>query len=319
MTYIPALEKVQIGLEAAYGDGAAATVQLVGVENVRIDPHMDAQQLADKRGDAFPGHDAIVTKRWSEGVIEGLLNYQQARHWLDAMFGYDATSPHTYLAQAGYATAEKSLALYYGQTGGIYKVAGVLPTELRISGASGEPAKFSLRWFGQAAADGAAFAALSDPAVNYVMGGHGSIYIDQSLTSNPGTTLVNDSAFTFEFVFNANRKPTWHLGDTVPDSYRNGKWTGSAKFTLESTAQNLSYLGDIIDAAVGASPQGFAVMMRLTNGAQILDLRVTGHTIVAPALITDLDGITTVELALVPAYGSHASFLSVFGATLTLP
>ncbi len=317
MTYIPALEKVQIGLEATYADGAAATVQLVGVENCRIDPHVDAQQLADKRGDAFAGHDAVITKRWSEGVIEGFLNYQQTRHWLDGMFGYDASSPHTYLATADHSVTEKSLALYYGQTGGIYKAAGVLPTELVISGGSGEPVKFSFKWFGQPAMDSASFAALSDPAVAYVMGSQCSLYLDSGITSNPGTTLVADSAFRFEFRFSANRKPVWHLGDVAPDSYRNGKWTGSLKLVLESTTGNLAHVGDIIDATV--SPLGYAVMVRATNASQILDLKSAGHAVVPPVLITDEDGITTVELTTVPAYGSHASFLSSWGATLTLP
>ncbi len=320
MAMITPVEKVQLGVEAAYGDAAAATVTMVGVEEVEIEPHVDAEQLVDKRGTTMPAHEAVITRRWCEGTISGYLNYQQAYLMLDGMFGFATPvgTVRTWLASLDWTPeVEKSMVLYYGQTGGLFKVAGLLPSEIRISGGSGEAVKYSVRFFGLAPTDGAVFAAVADPAVNYVMGSHCVMALDSGLTTAPGATALADTAFRFEAVITANRRPVWHLGEIAPDSWRNGRWGGSLRLTLEATATVMGYLGDILDAAV--VPQGYTTRIRMTNASQILDLRNAGHALVPPRLITDDDGITTVELDLAPAYGSNVGFVSCWGAELTLP
>ncbi|HLC03018.1 MAG TPA: phage tail tube protein [Anaerolineales bacterium] len=314
MTYIPALEKIQIGEEGTYGDGAVATIQLAG-KTCRIDPHVEAEQVIDKRGNTMPAHVALVKRRWSEGLISGFLDYETARLWLNTMFTVDASSPHTYLAVLAGQTPG-SLSLYYGQTGLLYKVTGVIPSSLSIKGASGEPVTFEYKFFGQAADAGASFAGLSDPAPVFVMGHHCNLYLDP-IAGPIGTTALTDLAFRFEAMITCNRKPVWHLGDQVPDSNRQGKWGGSMKLVVEADATRLGYINDILDNTI--APEGYAVRMRATDGSKILDINFAGQALTPPPLISDEDGITTVEFDLAPVYSSDATFLSCWGATLTLP
>ena len=320
MAYIPSLHKIQYGIEAAYGDGAAGTIQIPGITNIRVDPKVENEQLPDLRGDTMPSHEAFVKRRWAEGDIEGHINYQEFYLYLDGMFGEatPAGNVRTYLGSLDWdPEVEASISLRYGQTGLIYMVPGVLPYELRITGASGEPAKFSYRFFGHPVEDGAAFAALTDDVVEWAMGHHSQLYLDDLRTAMPGTTPLTDLGFRYEIAIRANRKPVWHLGDQEHDSWRNGKWGGSWKMVLEADATRLGYIGDIIDAT--ATPRTYAASLRITDASNILDVDFVGTVITPPRLIPDSDGVVTVELDMVPSYGSNAGFKSCWGAEITIP
>ena len=326
MTYIPSLHKVQMAAEVAFGDGTAATIQLPGITNIRVDPKVEAEQLPDLRGTTMPAHEEFIKRRWSEGVLEGYVNYQEFYHYLDAMFGLATPvgTVRTYIGSIDWITVveqaitEQSHSLRYGQTGLLYMVPGVLPYELKISGASGEPAKFSYRFFGHPAEDGATFnGALVDDVVEWAMGHHSQLYLDNLKTAMPGTTPMTDLGFRYEIVITSNRKPVWHLGDQEYDSWRNGKWGGSFKMVLEADATLLSYIGDIIDAT--ATPRSYAASLRITDTSNILDIDFVGTIVTPPRLIPDSDGIVTVEFDLVPTYGSNAGFESCWGAEITIP
>lgn len=325
MVYIPSVHKVQIAQEAAYGDGAAGTIQVPGITDLSIYPKVENVQLKDKRGSTMPSHEAFVTRRWTEGILHGYLNYQEFYHYLDGMFGLAtvAANVRTYIGSLDWITVveqaitEKSHSLRYGQTGLIYLVPGMLPYELRIIGASGEPARFSYRFFGHPVEDGAGFAALADDVVEWGMGHHSQLYLDDLRTAMPGTTPMTDLGFRYEIVITSNRKPVWHLGDQEHDSWRNGKWGGSFKMVLEADAALLAFIGDIIDAT--ATPRTYAASLRITDASNILDIDFVGTAVKPPRLIPDRDGVVTVELDLVPDYGSHAAFKSCWGAEITIP
>ena len=222
MAYIPSLEQVQVGLESSYGDGTAATITLVGIENFTVNPRVDAEQIVDKRGDTFPSHDSVVNKRWAEATLDGYLNYQQFYIVLDSLFGTQEPvgGVYSYSASGNWTgPAEQSIAFYSGQAGGLFKTAGALPTEVTITGSSGGPVKFSETLFGIAPVDGASFDASDNPSVDYAMGSHCALFLDEDKTANPGTSALADTAFSFEFRIIPNRKQVWHLGEIAPDSY----------------------------------------------------------------------------------------------------
>ena len=329
MTYIPSIHKIQIAEEVAYGDGTAGAIQMPGILNFEINPKVEGEQLLDKRGSAMPSHEAFVKRRWSEGLIEGYVNYQEFYHYLNGMFG-EATvagNVRTYIGHMDWintsdqAIVENSHALRYGQTGLIYLVEGVLPYELRISGSSGvgasSPLTFGYRFFGRPAEDGASFAVLSDDVVEWAFSHHTALYLDDGATTAPGATPMTDLGFRFEAVITANKQPVWHLGNQEHDAWRNGKWGGSMKLVLEADATLLTYIGDIIDAT--ATPRSYAVRVRTTDGSNVLDIDFVGTVVTPPRLIPDSDGVVTVELDMVPIYGSNAGFKTCWGAEITIP
>lgn len=317
MAYQPALHKIQIGREAVINTPVAGSIQPPGITNVRITPKVEAMQLIDKRGTTMPAHEAFVKRRWSEGVIEGYLNYKEAYLWLDGMFGEatPAAGVYSYLASLDWAAeTEKSLTLLYGQTGLLYRVAGVLPSELVLKGASGEPITFSYSFFGQPVSDGASFASLSDDVVTWAMSTDTELYMDAGLGATVGTTPLADVAFSFNASVTADRAAVWHLGDQAHDSYKRGKWGGSLSLVLEGTATTLGYLGDVIDNT--DTPESYAIRLRTTNASDILDLDFVGTVIAPPVIITDSDGVVTVEMELVPQYGTD--LVSCWAAELTV-
>jgi hypothetical protein len=229
------------------------------------------------------------------------------------MFGYDATSPHTYLSNPAAAVVPKGITMIYGQTGLIYQVAGIVPYSLKISAASGEPWKFAYNWFGLAATDEASFETLNVDVPEFVHGYETALYMDAGLAVVP-TTPRADIAFRFEANITADHKPVWHLGDQAWDSVRQGKWGGSLKLVVEADATALASLGDILDAA--NTGVGFTIRFQATDGTNILKLDFCGIAKEAPNLITDSDGIVTIEFDLVPQY--NATYGGCWGAELTI-
>lgn len=315
--YIPSLEKVQLGLEAAWGDLAAPTVQLVGISDCKITPHPEFAQIADKRGTTMPAYIASVNKVWAEADLSGVVYYSHFRHWLDAMFGIDAAAPYTYLADLDAAVALRSFNLVYGQPDVTYGMGGAILNKLSIVGPTNGPLTFSAHLLGKGAgAD--TLEALTDDDVVLTMGSHCQVYIDP-MGGPIGTTEIANTAFSFNANMTVDRKLVWHLGSLNPDSYRHGKWGGSLHLSVEMTSD----MQDILNAALANTviPGAYAIRIKATDAlaTSILTLDHAGHLLAAPNLFTDTDGITTVEMDFTPAFSDDATFLSCWGAGLTLP
>jgi hypothetical protein len=86
---------------------------------------------------------------------------------------------------------------------------------------------------------------------------------------------------------------------------------------MKADATLLGYVGDIIDAT--ATGRSYAVRIRTTDGSNILDIDFVGTVVTPPRLIPDSDGIVTVELDMLPIYGSNASHLTSWAAEITIP
>ena len=83
---------------------------------------------------------------------------------------------------------------------------------------------------------------------------------------------------------------------------------------MEADATNLDSLGDIIDAA--NTGKGFTIRQSVTDGTNTLLLDFCGVCVDAPKLITEYEGVVTVELDMVPQWNSV--YDSCWGATLTI-
>lgn len=314
MSYLPSVNKLQIGIEANYGDEAVDTIFPAGIIDFNCQPKVETERIPDKRGDTMPAWSNFVKRRWAEGSIRGYVDYERFNIFLDSMFGYDATSPHTYLGQLTWATAEKSMSFRYGQTGALYLVGGVLPKTMTLTYESGKPIIYDYSYFGTDVSDGASFAALSVDTPDWAIGTTTTIYIDEGAGATMGTTALADTAFKAVATITCEREPVWHLGDQVPDSYKRGKWGGSMNLVLEGTAVTLGHFGDIIDAT--ATQKVYNIRLRTTDGSNILDLDFCGTCEEPPLVITDLDGIVTVEMNLLPSY--NTVYTSCWGANLTI-
>lgn len=313
MTYIPCLNKLQLVQEAALGAGGTFDIQPYGLDVV-VNPKSEVEQLESKDGSTMPAKYSFVKRKWSEGYFEGPLDYNRAMLWFDGMFGVDATSPHTYSSDEDAAVTPKGLACAYGQTGLIYEIEGIFPKSLMISGASGEAWKFKYDWYGEEVSDGGSFEALDTDVPELVHGYETSLWVDEDLDATAGSTARADIGFRFEANITAGHKPIWHLGDQVWDSTVQGKWGGTFKLVMEADATNLDSLGDILDAA--DTGKGFTIRVSATDGTNTMQLDFAGVCVDPPTLITDLDGVVTIELNLVAQWNETSD--SCWDASITI-
>ena len=316
--YIPSLEQVQVGLEAVWGDLAAPSVQLVGIESCKITPHVESSQIFDKRGSTMPAYIAVVNKVSAEADVSGAVAYSHLKYWLDGMFGIDAgLGPYAYLAELTPTTALQSFNLCYGQPDVTYSMGGAIIDRLNITGDSNSYLKFSAHLQGKGTVTDT-LEALTDDDVVIAMGNHCKLYIDP-IAGPIGTTPVLTTAFSFDANIVCDRKLMWHLGGLNPDSLRHGKWGGSLKLILEMTSDMQDILDDVIAQEV--SPGGYAVRIEATDAltTSVFTLDFAGQILSAPIMFTDHDGVTTAELDFVPVFSSDVTFMSCWGAALELP
>ena len=315
MSKITAINKLQLAQEATLGTPDTLDIQPNGID-VKFSPKVEVEQIKTKSGSTMPALYSFVKKRWGEGEFSGYLDYNRAMLWFDGMFGYDASSPHTYLSSPDWVDeSPKGLTAAFGQTGAIYTASGILPYSLKISANAGEPWNFVYSWFSlDPVADGGSFEALSTDVPELVHGYETALYMDEDLDATIGTTARADVAFSFEANITADHKPVWHLGDQAPDSYRSGVWGGSLKLVLEADATAVDSIGDILDAA--DTGKGFTIRLQATDGTNTLKLDFCGVCVAPPNLLSDTDGIVSYELNLVPQVND--TYGGCWGAELTI-
>ena len=300
MTYIPALDKLQLYSEAAFMTPQNTDIQPAGLE-IKITPQVETVQIPTK-GSTMPAKYSYVTRRWATGNISGPLDYNRAMLWLDGMFGYDASSPHTYISDEDAAVVPRGITAVFGQTGLIYQIAGIVPTNLKISGSNNGPWMFDYGFFSLPVTDGATLQALTEDVPEFVHGYETTLYLDEDLDATMGTTARADIAFTFEANITADHAPVWHMGDQAWDSVRQGKWSGSYKLVVEADATALDTLGDILDAA--NTGKGLTIRQTATDGTNTLELDFAGVCLIPPVIPTAIDGVVTIEFDMVPQWNS---------------
>ena len=317
LTYMPALQDVQLGLEAAFGDAAAPTVQLVGITDCKITPKVEAAQIADKRGSTMPAYIATVNRLWGECKLSGILNYTHLRHWLDGIFDLDAGADPAYHAELVPAVDPKTYNIVSGQVGVCHGMPGAVMDSLTLSGTSNGPLTFDAHFVGTVPVTDT-LAVIADPTVIVAMGSQVSLWIDD-IAAAVGTTPITVTALSFDATITNGRTLVWHMGSTIPDNYHAGKWGGSLRLTVEMTAAMLA----ILDAALAATltPGGYNIQLRATDSlaTTVFTLKMAGHLLNPPVMYTDADGMTTAELEFIPAYSAAATMLTCWMADIAYP
>jgi len=309
------LNQVQLGQEATFKTPQTPDILPAGLTNVVVTPKVETEQIKTlAQGTTMPAKYSYVTRRWSEFLVEGLLDYNRAMIWLDSLFTADASSPHTYKADEDAAMTPKGMTMVFGQTGLIFQIAGMVVTDLKISGDNNGPWKYSAKGFALPVTDGASLESLTEDVPELVHGYETALYMDEDLDSTIGTTARSDVAFTFEANISNGQSPVWHQGDQVWDSIRQGQWGGSYKIAMEADTTNLDSLGDVIDAA--DTGKGFTIRQQATDGTNTLKLDFAGIVANPPQLPSEKDGVVTVGLDMVPQWNSV--YDSCWGAELTI-
>lgn len=313
---IPQLLQVQTGKETTWGTPVAATCKLLGIEKFELEPVVE-MKLFDKelRGSLAPAYIGAVAKVEAKGKGEGVVLFEDILYWIEGLFGTvtpGGAGPYTraYVAPLGTAPTPRLQTIIYGNGADPEPMRGVsvVPVGLKVEGASGMETKFSVDLIGQKVDNGGSLAALSDRAVNPVMGDAWALYID-AVGGTIGTTVIAATAFTFSLEFKSNYGLKRYLGSLTPGAVRPGDWDLNLKLGLEFNATSKTYIDEIL--AYASLPQR-QIQLKATQGTNILQFGMGCAAKAAPKMFSEKDGVVTVDLEYLGIYNTAlGNFLKV--------
>lgn len=305
------LWQVQAGQEATRGTAVTPTAKLAGVTGFTISPIEESLLHEELRGTLAPGYHATQVKQAAQATLELALTYQHVLYVLQALF--DAVDPPTgsdpytwaYAAPvtSGAGASPQPFTLVYGDGNGGdfgYGIFGALVSELTIAAESGGAATLSASLLG-ANADEHALADLSDTAVEFVMGHHFAVYMDD-WDATIGATELADVAWSFELTVTPNRANKFHLGSISPTGWRDTKWSGSLRLMLELTNGASPATEALLADLLTASPLKKQVRLLATSGDNRFQIDFAGAAVSAPELFGQQEGVQSLDLELSGLY-----------------
>lgn len=308
--------ELQAGKETTWGTPVNPTAKLMGITDVVIKPIIESELVEEMRGTLAPGYSANVLRVAGEASVDGVVTYEDVPYYLDGLCGTatpTGANPYTYAytAPLGTAPTVRQFTLAYGDGSSDYSLTSGIVKSFSVSGEKNGTVEFSAEFIGeQVEAD--TLATLSDRSVGVVMGNDITLYIDAA-AGTIGTTQITATGFAFELEVETNRELVHYLGSVLPATYREGKWEGTLKLTLEFNATSKAYL----DAMLGGSSV-FQKLVRIkaTSGTKVVQFDFAGFAESAPELWTDEDGVITLEVELKGKVDS-GTFANWFKASVT--
>jgi hypothetical protein len=304
-TLIPDLMQVQIGKESTWGTSVAGSAKLQLVEECTITPELEGTTLPDVRGSLAPGYVQSLDKSSGSAKVSGVATYEDLPYWLNSLLGEVSPSgagPYVYAPVAPLTSApnRRIMTLIKGMTGGIYKLAGGIVTELTLSCEAGGQMKYEASLIGKNVASGT-LAGLSDRTVNPILASHFGIYLDAWGGTMGASAIAGVTWFSFELSIKSNAANTFGLGSINPAMYRDAKYEGTLKLALEYNSTTAGYLTSI----AGSSLWQKQIRLKATDSTRICQLDFAGGSLKAPEISTDTDGVATLEFELSGLYNSN--------------
>lgn len=300
------LIEAQVGTEVTWGTPVAATARLSGVQDITLDPVAEAIIVEEMRGNVSRGRSSEKTRVQAAGSISAALCYEDAPYYFDNLILQDTPSgagPYTYgwnvPQMAGGIQQAREFTLYKGIQGGgsAYRAAGMVGTELKISGEHGAgPIMVEHSMIGEMT-EVDTLSVLSDRAATWIMPHQVAFYIDDFGTGTIGSTQLTGIAwYSFELTVANNRVLTPSMESLLPIGYHERNYNASLSLNLEVQATSQGWLNTIL-ATSGAT---FKKQIRIvfTSGTDKLQLDFAGGALEAPEIFTENDGVINLELDL---------------------
>ena len=308
---------LQCARQSAFGTAVAtATAKLQNVSSFQLNPDLKTRMLDQLRGTLAPTHQTVLDYYGSLGTFEVAdESFEDVNYWLDMLFSADNSpgggDPYTraYVAPLTSIPSPKFATLQWGQAGKVWQPQDVSLTTLTLSGDNNSGLKVGGSLIGGQVKTGA-LQSLSDRAGTLMHGSMAALYID-AWDGTVGATAIANSAFSWELTINANREYRNYLGSKIAQAWSDGKWNGQLKLSLELNDTTDDYIEAIL-AATNAILER-QVQITYTNAATgIFQIQFAGHSMSAPGLFQDRNGVTFYDLVLDGVYNpTMANWLKV--------
>ena len=310
------LKKIQLGKQAAWTTGVAATVRLMAVTDASLQV-VDELLTPEELGNLSPTVSPVQVAQHIEGSITQQASYQDLVYLCHGVFGTVATSAAantTYMWKyAAGAIAVNNPFLYtieFGAPSAEYEVVGGILTGLEISGEAGGVWEVTTEVVGRNAAATTMTTALAIRNVDLIRMADTVMSVD-TWTGTMGATAVPATLISF----NCAASPQHHLktfaGSLTPTGYGMGRWEGELTTVLEYNASAKAYVDALLSAKVQKQIQ-IKASQGATTTSRSAAIRFAGTLVDGVELFGDRDGNITVELTWRGTYhGTLASFLQM--------
>lgn len=314
---------LQRAAQVAFGTAnATATAKLQNVSSFNLTPELQTRAIQQLRGSLAPTHATALDHYKSNATFEvSDESAEDINYWFESLFSPDATptgaGPYVrdYAAPLTAEAAPTFMTLQYGQTGAVYQMQDASLTTLTMSGSNNSGVQVGGSLVGGKVIAGS-LAALSDrttPVQTRLTGCMAGLKID-AWAGTMGSTAVASSAFAWELTINSNRQLKSFLGACTPDSWNDQPWTGQLKLSLEFNTTTDDYLNAILASANTILERQIEILY--TTGAdttlRTLKIQFAGHTMQAPQIFTDRNGVKSFDLVFDGVYNpTFANWLKI--------
>jgi len=301
---------LQLGWQSAFGTAnGTATRKLQNVSSFKLRPELETRALDQLRGTMAPTHQTTLDRYLSSATAETSdVDFEELNYWLEMLFGTDATptgaDPYVrdYAAPLTTAPAPHFATLQFGQTGEVWQMQDASVTSLTLSGAANSGVSVGASLMGGKVVAGA-LQALPDLTTGTRMTGCMASASIETWDGNTFTALAS-SAFSWELSVNANREYHNFLGECTPTASYDNKWSGQMKLSLELNDSTDDHLIAMLAAANTILEKQVRIKYTVGTAATLREMVLTfaGHTMQAPELFQDKNGLMTYDLVLDGVY-----------------
>lgn len=301
---------LQLGWQSAFGTAnATATRKLQNVSSFKLRPELETRALDQLRGTMAPTHQTVLDRYLSSATAETSdTDFEELNYWLEMLFGtvspVGSANPYTrtYAAPTIAAITPHAATLQFGQTDEVWQMQDATVTSLTLSGAANSGVSVGASLMGGKVVAGT-LASLPDLTTGTRMTGCMASVAIEAWAGNTFTPLAS-SAFSWELSVNANREYHNFLGECTPTASYDNKWSGQLKLSLELNTSTDDYLIAMLAAANTILEKQVRIIYTVGSSTTLRSMTLTfaGHTMQAPELFQDKNGLMTYDLVLDGVY-----------------
>jgi hypothetical protein len=308
---INSLNVLQFAWQSAFGTAApTATVKLQNVSSFRMRPEFETRALDQLRGSLAPTYQSTLDNYAGSATFEvSDESFEDVNYWLDSLFGTvsptgTVTYTRAYAAPLTSATTPHFMTLQYGQSGSIWQMQDASVASLTLSGANNTGVQVGGSIIGGKVTAGT-YTSLNDRTGTTRMSGC-MAKISVGTWDAASLTELADSAFSWELSINSNREYRSYLGSCTPKAYNDQKWNGQLKLSLELNTSTDDYLTAMLGSSSAILERQIEIKYSTTvdGKARSMTIKFAGHSMQAPELFQDRNGVATYDLVLDGVYNS---------------
>jgi len=300
---------LQRAKQSAFGSAnTTATARLQNVSSFALTPDLQTRAITQMRGSLAPTFTTALDQYASNATFEvSDETFEDLNYWLDSLFTAatpTGTGPFTraYAAPLTAEAAPSFMTLQWGQTNEVWQMQDASVATLTMSGSSNTGVQVGGSLIGGKVIEGALQTLSDRTGLTRMTGCMAALAID-AWAGTMGNTAVASSAFSWELTINSNRQYRTYLGGCTPQAWNDQQWSGQLRLSLELNSTTDDYLiAMLADANTILERQ---IEISYTNGSDDkLEIQFAGHTMSAPQLFQDRNGVMTYDLVFDGVYNS---------------